>query len=1223
MPTIQSNIKYAREILLNKIRNPDLRADAHSTIVLYEERKITNFKTVEKILEKLASKREITRNAGLKLFNQNVISDKTLTTLKEKLQNTEIKKKIKRSSNQQLGSLQFKLVAFSEKPMNKQKPKYVNGGQFFAMCAPKIMTVDLKYEFPKEFKNKYITKSLNYNTQLKSHRQNNPEFHELIQILETNDEFSAWHHQVKDYLEMVHLSNFTSIDSSPPNKNFIDWKSRDTEHISINYKYISTDIDLDKDTFKSAIEKKNYIKNECWINCIVEMYQDFLFNRKREPLTREKLLKLIDKTEDDIKEGITISQMIPFFDKYNIPVKLFDMSYNLRWRHNQNNINSQIKPLYVLMKDNHIYVLNHDLKRLEQKLNEEHHVKLTASDNYYVNEKSQYNTFKMLESLDDIIKIIKDHISNHPDEKKDEQHTFNCIYKTNKLEKLLFECIESGYQPQVKFQAGSIQNISIKIKGKFNFLIRNQNLLPDCIDGEIQVDREDEYNKMFIAQGEFHDAIFIPSHKSYYSKYDVDIMDEYRTVAQSGLLKQVDPYAKITEIDVSKAYTKSLSQITKIPIFNEFDIFTTYDGSDIEDLSLYVIKTINENLFLNKQFNLVYGQILKQLPTEDYEIIQYKQPSKIKEVDYNKIVDQLYNTEFSKDEDTNKLIKKTIANVNVGLLEKGINKTTRSFIFSDLNECKFFQSEYGGKIIAIDKEKTPYHIKREFVDRGLDYGVETKIISSGQIIHEHSETTVYCLSLSAEKKMTNGFRYIKELLIQNHNIRMYNDYQILKNNGVSVYSVKTDAFIIDKTNLEKVKGLLTFTPEIGSWRNSKDEHIIIPSHKFETKMNVLMPIPKYETNKIKIEDEWNTEEICDAFIENKRVIVRATLPGCGKSYACQKMKDRGYKTLFVCPTNKLLFNYENSVTFNKFFGIGLDDNATTNQNDEYDEFDCVVFDEVYFLADPRKLVRIKRFCDDNPSKIVIATGDTLQLECISEITNTQDYDTYADACINMIFPNEVKLQISKRVATDEQRSRLKKIKNAIFKNNRPTKKIIKMYFKTTNKINNSVNNIAYKNATCKEVSTSIRQLLGKTTEYEIGEKLICREYFKSLKTTYNVNYEYEIVDTCDKYLTIKEVHSNEETTVPLSTIRSKFIFNYCATCHSLQGSSISGPVTIFDWNHYFVDKKWLWTAITRATNLDDLYFYDYAPSVHGTPSGASLGNNEDITKGTSGKMESE
>ena len=323
-----------------------------------------------------------------------------------------------------------------------------------------------------------------------------------------------------------------------------------------------------------------------------------------------------------------------------------------------------------------------------------------------------------------LLKIIKDHMASHPvltpggDVKKDEQHIFNCVYKTNNLEQLLFECINASYQPQVKFQAGAIQNISIKIKGKFIFLIRNQNLLPDCIDGDIQVDREDEYNKMFVAQGDFHDALFIPSHKSYYSQYDIDILDEYRTVAQSGLLKQVSPYAKITEIDVSKAYTQSLSTITKIPMFNEFDIFQSYDGSEIEDLSLYIVKTINENLFLNKIHNLVYGQVLKQLPSDDYEIVQYKKPSMIKNVDYKTIVDQLYNTEFSKDDDTNKLIKKTIANVNIGLLEKGINKTTRSFIFSDLNECKFVQSEYGGKIIAIEKEKRPFHIKHEIIDHG-------------------------------------------------------------------------------------------------------------------------------------------------------------------------------------------------------------------------------------------------------------------------------------------------------------------------------------------------------------------------------------------------------------------------------------------------------------------------------------------------------------------------
>ncbi len=63
---------------------------------------------------------------------------------------------------------------------------------------------------------------------------------------------------------------------------------------------------------------------------------------------------------------------------------------------------------------------------------------------------------------------------------------------------------------------------------------------------------------------------------------------------------------------------------------------------------------------------------------------------------------------MSEDTSTDKLIKQTIANVNIGLLEKGTNKNTKSILFSDLNECEFFQSEFGGKIIIIEKEKEEF-----------------------------------------------------------------------------------------------------------------------------------------------------------------------------------------------------------------------------------------------------------------------------------------------------------------------------------------------------------------------------------------------------------------------------------------------------------------------------------------------------------------------------------
>ena len=44
----------------------------------------------------------------------------------------------------------------------------------------------------------------------------------------------------------------------------------------------------------------------------------------------------------------------------------------------------------------------------------------------------------------------------------------------------------------------------------------------------------------------------------------------------------------------------------------------------------------------------------------------------------------------------------------------------------------------------------------------------------------------------------------------------------------------------------------------------------------------------------------------------------------------------------------------------------------------------------------------------------------------------------------------------------------------------------------------------------------------------------------------------------------------------------------------MQGSTIQESLTIFDYKFFFVSRKWLWAAIGRARNLDDVYFYDYS-----------------------------
>ena len=149
--------------------------------------------------------------------------------------------------------------------------------------------------------------------------------------------------------------------------------------------------------------------------------------------------------------------------------------------------------------------------------------------------------------------------------------------------------------------------------------------------------------------------------------------------------------------------------------------------------------------------------------------------------------------------------------------------------------------------------------------------------------------------------------------------------------------------------------------------------------------------------------------------------------------------------------------------------------------------------------------------------------------------------------------------------SDDDKKKLKQIKADIFNKDIPLINTIQKYFKFTTNITKSENNIAYMNDTCKEVAKHIRTLQCKDSEYEVGEVLVCREYFKSKQVTFNVNFEYETMSVSDKGLTIKSVCNNATFEVPITTIRSHCIFSYCETAHSQQGASIDSTKTIFDY----------------------------------------------------------
>ena len=448
--------------------------------------------------------------------------------------------------------------------------------------------------------------------------------------------------------------------------------------------------------------------------------------------------------------------------------------------------------------------------------------------------------------------------------------------------------------------------------------------------------------------------------------------------------------------------------------------------------------------------------------------------------------------------------------------------------------------------------------------------------------------------------LRNGYTYIKELLLQTHNHKIQEDYTKLLNNGVDVWSTKTDAFVIRHEHLSKAKKAIAFNSNIGGWRHEKGKSIIPPTKQRRQKENTLTTIPEYINETLEIKDEWDTESIAKQITQHSPLIIRSKYAGGGKSHIAKHFSKLGYKTLFVVPQNSLSQNLDDeAITTNKFFAIPVGDGEKLPEFD-HSKFNCIGFDEIY-MNSLNILNRIREFVVQYPAKIIIGAGDVKQLPPIEDLTNTKKPDEYADDCINQICKYNMMLKICKRLGAkddpkaNENRNTLNRMYDDMWINRIPITEFVRKYFKTTADLMASEKNIAYTNIECKYVSNYIRSNLGKTDKYEVGETLICRKYKKAGSTKFNVNYRFKIVNISGNVVTLENIKSKDRYTTDIYTLDNIFRYDYCATCHSAQGASIKGKITIQEWEEsYLVSREWIWCALTRSTDFDDVLFYDGA-----------------------------
>ena len=244
----------------------------------------------------------------------------------------------------------IKAILYSSTPRGNQKKwKHDNivyhqvTARSFDVKAPKIFPIEI-------FKNHII----NF--------KGNKLWNIALRILMTNDDFREMFD--RGYIDVIYILDYDIIPTKGKKYELTEEQLMNQSKISMYHPYITTTINLPCETLREAIENKAHRINECWLNAILDNYSNTLLSQKKS--NREKILNIINKTEDNIKNGISVNDMLPFFQHYSIPLRVYDCMGECIVRYDPEKRSHAFKAMYCLVKNDHIYVLN-NVESLKQK----------------------------------------------------------------------------------------------------------------------------------------------------------------------------------------------------------------------------------------------------------------------------------------------------------------------------------------------------------------------------------------------------------------------------------------------------------------------------------------------------------------------------------------------------------------------------------------------------------------------------------------------------------------------------------------------------------------------------------------------------------------------------------------------------------------------------------------------------------------------------------------
>ena len=1014
------------------------------------------------------------------------------------------------------------------------------------------------------------------------------DFDKVVELLGTSDDFNDLYNEHKTYMNCIIIESLSNTNNETKANDLLDedlFMSK--EELGVYSRYIN--INLDK-------RVKNVQDNSCYVNIIVHRFQKAFIKayqqnkRYKFDLTRETLCDLCGIEYKNENIGLSINKSSTFFKKFNLGLHVYGPFGSIfKYKPEKRNKNLNPSHLFIYILNNHCYEINKKIKEFEQLNwgtsilddNVSNEVNsLSISDKYNIRQQSTMDCSSFVNTIDDAIDFIKSYNTDCTED----IHIVSIIYN-DYLDTLLFGIINNlGYTPEIKMMSGKITSLLVKYNNiLFKFMLSDTK----ANDTDVWIDK-DNFELYNTIDDAFYNGLICHEHISTYNKQTINIEHLLPMGPKSGYFTKHVSHP-LMGIDARKAYTSDFMSIEYFPVFNYFDIWREYDNHKIDDYTQYIVKVDPEYanpILFSGTYSRCYGYKLNRI-NEKFIVMYYKKPSNLVLSNSRSLVKNVFDSNLPMD------LKKFIVNKNLGLIEKKKNKRSVCKAFKNANEALYYQTRLNkGQIYSIDEEET---ITTEQGVDPLDEGVDPLFSLPTKSFKIKVKDSLHILCVSKEEDLINGFLPIKELIYEIRDLKNYKTYKRLMDANVKVHGIKTDSLMIADTlkNVNTVKGLFDLSDKIGNFKIERNKYL--NNSEIKCKSNQLPNIDEIKVMEHTIKNEYDNQELL-SIMKDKNIFVKGMLPGVGKTSACKN----NMNSLFVSPYNKLCQDLRKSghdaITLNRLLGQGIDENMKFKKYDT-SSYHCIVFDEM-LLYNPRQLYSIKMYMEQNNDKRYLCTGDIDQRKPFNFGCNNVDYQNeYQLLCVNQMFPDQITLNINKRLKHDEDKVKLIMLKEDILD---ITKNPIETFKKHGIKIINNIkdvdttNNICLFNFRCDQVNNHVSKNIIKRDGFFKGMEVVCKSHYKTKKFKLYVNYYHTIKSIKKDEIIIHEQLDNNDISLTYEVFNKHFKMPYANTCDSVQGLSIDKKITIFDCNTPYVDRYFIWTALTRSTNLNNVQIYEHS-----------------------------